>query len=367
MPKLTDLAVRALKPPALGQQTFWDEHGLGIRISQGGTKTWVLVHGAQRERITIGRYPIISLQEARVAAKKFLAEKTLGKRDNPTFRFEEALAVFLETQTDRLRKSTKRNYTRMLKCHFEKPLRGKLLPEIQTNHLTAIIDKLHKTPREANYSFSVARRFFRWAVTRRYISHSPLEGMGLPTKTPSRERVLSPEELKEVWNKSGDGNFGRIIRLCIILGQRRGEIAALHSSWIDHEKQTITFPAAIMKNALPHIIPFPNIAKPYLVGDGLLFPARGRDTPFNGWSKAKAALDKRLGDAVGPFTIHDIRRSAATLWSSLDIEPHVVEALLSHLTFKQGVQGTYNRFRYLPQMREALAKYQDFLISFVAR
>ncbi|MGI8570987.1 MAG: hypothetical protein ACR2KT_19060 [Methylocella sp.] len=121
-----------------------------------------------------------------------------------------------------------------------------------------------------------------------------------------------------------------------------------------------------MKNSLPHIIPFPDIAKPYLQGDGLLFPARARDTPFNGWSKAKAALDKRL-DGVAHFTIHDIRRSASTFWASLDIEPHVTEALLSHLTFKQDVQGTYNRFRYLPQMREALAKYQNFLISFVAR
>jgi len=159
---------------------------------------------------------------------------------------------------------TKRDYTRILKSHFEKPLQGKPLTEIQTHHLTAIIDKLHKTPTEANYTFAVARRFFRWAVARRYITHSPLEGLGLPAKTTSRERVLSPEELREVWNKSGDGNFGRIIRLCIILGQRRGEIAALHSSWIDHEKQTITFPAIIMKNALPHTIPFPNIAKPFL-------------------------------------------------------------------------------------------------------
>jgi integrase len=366
MAKLTDIGIRALKPPVKGQQTFWDEHGLGIRVSQGGTKTWVLVHGSQRERITIGRYPILSLQDARAVAKKFLAEKTLGKRDNPTLRFEDALAVFLETQTERLKPSTKRDYTRILKSHFEKSLRSKPLTEIKTHHLTSIIDKLHKTPAEANYAFAVARRFFRWSVTRRYISHSPLEGIGLPTKTPSRERVLSPEELKEVWNKSGDGNFGAIIRLCIILGQRRGEIAALHSSWIDREKQTITFPTAIMKNRLPHTIPFPDIAKPYLLGDGLLFPARGRDTLFSGWSKAKAALDKRLGETVEPFTIHDIRRSVATIWASLNIEPHIVEALLSHLTFRQGVQGTYNRFRYLPQMREAIAKYENYLIRLLA-
>ena len=275
MPKLTDLAIRALKPPAKGQQTHWDEHGLGLRISQGGTKTWIVMHGSQRQRQTIGRYPIIGLQDARTQARKFLAEKTLGKRDAPALRFEEALAIFLESESERLRPSTRRNYTRMLKCHFEKPLRGKLLTEIQTHHLTDILDKLHSTPREANYSFSVARRFFRWAVQRRYITHSPLQGLSLPTKTFTRERVLSPKELREVWHKSGNDNFGRIIKLCICLGARRGEIAALHSSWIEHETQTITFPSTIMKNALPQTIPFPEIAKPYLEGDGLLFPREG--------------------------------------------------------------------------------------------
>jgi Arm DNA-binding domain/Phage integrase, N-terminal SAM-like domain len=196
--KLTDLSIHALKPPEKGHTVAWDTviTGFGVRVSQGGTKSFFLMHGRQRQRYQIGRVGIITLQDARAAAKKFLAEKTLGKRDNPTIRFEEALALFLETQAERLKTSTKRDYTRILHSHFEKPLRGKPLTEIQTHHITAIIDKLHKTPTEANYTFSVARRFFRWAVSRRYISHSPLEGLGLPTRTASRDRVLSLNEIK---------------------------------------------------------------------------------------------------------------------------------------------------------------------------
>lgn len=360
--RLTDISIRSLQPPAKGNVVLWDDvvTGLGVRCSQGGTKSYFLLYGRQRARYQIGRVGIVTLADARAAARKFLAERTLGKRDAPALRFEDAKAIFLETEASKISEKTLKDYSRILRSRLERHLKGMLLTDIQTHHLTAIIDKLHATPAEANYTFAVARRFFRWAVGRRYIQHSPLEGLGLPAKTTSRERVLSPEELRAVWSACGDTIFGRIIKLCIILGQRRGEIAALRIEWINHSDRTITFPASIMKNRAAHTIPFPEIADPYLVGEGLLFPARGRETPFNGWSKKKAALDNKLGPDFAKWSIHDLRRSAATLWAT-HTEPHIIEALLSHMTFRQGVQGTYNRYRYLPQMREAIERHQQFL------
>src|SRR5947209_6721888 len=96
---LTDITIRNLPPSAAGQITYTDDSlpGFGIRVSPGGTRTFVLVHGARRERRTIGRYPIISLSQARTEAKRILAEQTLSARQNPTIKFKEALELFFST------------------------------------------------------------------------------------------------------------------------------------------------------------------------------------------------------------------------------------------------------------------------------
>lgn len=186
----------------------------------------------------------------------------------------------------------------------------------------------------------------------------------MPAKLVSRERALSPAEIAEVWKKSDIGLFSSIVRLCILTGQRRGELAALRSEWIDHATHTITFPASITKNRRTHTVPFLNMAKPYLVvGEGLLFPARGKDTPFNGWSKAKAALDKKL-ENVEPFTLHDLRRSVATQWAGLGIAPHIVERMLNQVSGQiSGVTAIYNRFQYIDEMRAALTLWEDRLAT----
>jgi integrase len=358
---LTDISIRALKPPVKGNTVLWDKSipGFGVRCSQGGTKSFFLMYGTERARYQIGRVGIVTLAEARELARKFLAQRTLGKRENPTLKFEDAVAVFFESQAERIRPSTMRDYKRLLDTHFKAKLKGKSLTEIQTHHLTAIIDKLLPTKAECNYAFAVIRRFFRWAVSRRYLTHSPLEGIGLPTKTETRERVLSLAEIAEVWRKSGNTHFGRIIRLCIVTGQRRGELGVIRSEWINKADRIITFPASITKNRRAHTFPYPPLADPLLEGAGLLFPARGKDTPFNGWSKSKAALDKRL-DNVAPFTIHDLRRSTATHIAQF-APPHIVERILNHT--QQGTAPIYNRHAYIEEMRAAMNEWQNRLDS----
>jgi len=91
MPKtaLTDIAIRALKPPGKGQRTYWDLTlaGFGCRLSQGGSKTFVVRAGGNARQTTIGRYGVITLSDARTAAKRLLAEATLGKTQFPAIAF----------------------------------------------------------------------------------------------------------------------------------------------------------------------------------------------------------------------------------------------------------------------------------------
>src|SRR5271170_984777 len=100
--QLTDLSVRHLKTEAT-QRTHFDDalQGFGVRVSPGGTKTFVLVYGPARERITIGRYGVISLADARADAKRILAERTLGARRPKHVRFDAALTEFCEGHCDR--------------------------------------------------------------------------------------------------------------------------------------------------------------------------------------------------------------------------------------------------------------------------
>jgi hypothetical protein len=108
MPKvrLEDVSLRSLPIPAKGQSDFWCDRlpGFGVRVSQGGTKTFVL--NLHKVRRTIGRYPIISLSEARTEAKRMLAEKTLGKIRPQSISYPDAVEVFLEEKRARRKART---------------------------------------------------------------------------------------------------------------------------------------------------------------------------------------------------------------------------------------------------------------------
>ncbi|MGV7221519.1 MAG: integrase arm-type DNA-binding domain-containing protein, partial [Nitrospinales bacterium] len=140
--KLTDLSLRALTPPSKGQRLYRDKTipGFGVRVSQGGTKSFVVVTGANRQLITIGRYPILSLSVARTEAKRLLAEKTLGKMRRVSLNFEEARDLFLEACEAKNKPRTIYDYKRVLNRHFNY---GKMrLDDITQHELMRRIFKL---------------------------------------------------------------------------------------------------------------------------------------------------------------------------------------------------------------------------------
>ena len=181
----------------------------------------------------------------------------------------------------------------------------------------------------------------------------------------SRTRVLSDDELKKVWiaAEQTDGHFGVIVRLLITTGQRRGEIAALQSSWIKDD--TITLPAAITKNGREHCFPIGARAAQLLTTHepqtGLFFLARGsEDRPFCGWSNSKEALDQLSG--VKNWTLHDLRRTFATRLAEMGVAPHIIERLLNHVSGQiSGVAATYNRASFMPEMAQAVRNYEAYL------
>jgi integrase len=371
--QLTDLVVRNLTPEHK-QRTYFDDNprGFGVRVGPGGSKTFVVVCGAARERITIGRYPIISLSQARGEAKRLLAERTLGAGRPRHVKFETALIEFGIQHCDRRnRPSTAKETKRVLNKHFLPPFRRTYLEEITDAHIGKIIEGLSHRPSAANHAFTAARTFFRWVAKppRRYIPYSPMSGMSLPFAPAKRRRVLTDRELVAVWQAAAarPDDYGIIVRLLILTGQRRGEIASMHTVYIDGDLATL--PAELAKNHHEHTYPLCTLAQSLLPArEGLLFPARARGTPLNHWSDCKEELDAAC--SIAPWQLRDLRRTFATKLASLRVAPHVVERLLNHRlgTLQAGgelsaVAEVYNRHLYIDEMREAVQLWEQHLTA----
>lgn len=364
---LTDLLIRRLKAPQKGQKTYFDDSmpGFGVRVSQGGTKSFVLKYGKDRKLITLGRYPALPLAQARKEAKRMqgkLLSAPLPSGTLPTVSFAEAVEDFIEDSRKRTKASTHVEYERLLKRHFSF---NKPLAEITRHDVMRAVSALSHKPSIEQHAYVALRTMMNWCVRTGLLEHSPVPPLRFATR--SRSRILSDDELHAVWHRAEDVGYpyGTIVQLLILTGQRRGEIAGLRRSWIDGD--TITFPEGFTKNKREHRIPIGPLTKQLLDGipgdTDLFFPSRHTDeTPFNGWSKAKRGFDAPID--VSDYTLHDLRRTYSSTMAGLGVPIHVTERLLNHMSGTiSGIGAVYNRHSYIGEMRQATTLYQAHIKS----
>ena len=368
--KISDATIRSLK--STDKQVMYRDDtlpGFGVRVTPKGIRSFCLMHGSQRTITTIGRYPVISLAEARDAAKRILAQKTLGTYQPRTIRFSDALDLFVETHCAAIK--TGYEYERLLRREFLPSLKGKTLDKITPHDIAPIIDKLAHSI--AYHAFNYLRALFTWAVNRSYLDHSPLYKMQRPKKSNARERVLTDDELRRVWTAAGEmGSYGTIVKLLMLTGQRRGEIATLKYDYIQGE--TITLPTT--KNGHPHRFPIGPLSLSLLStaiaardtncgaktsGQQELFPTRRTATNcISGWGNYKRALNENCG--FSDFTHHDLRRTFATRLAEMGVAPHVIERLLNHVTGSLSpIARIYNRASYEKECRDAIGLWEAHL------
>lgn len=357
--RLTDIGIKALKLPAKGVAVYSDDTlaGFGVRVSQAGTKSYILTHGPRRERETIGRVGIISLQDARAEAKRRLAEYTLGKNKPRAISWDDAKEEFLADKATKLKPRTLADYTYELNRHFRYGP-TKLL-DLTSHDLHKSLGRLSHTPAEQQHAFVTLRTFMHWAHRRHYLDRNPMERMQAPHPYVPRERILTNEELKKVWTAAGDDTFGKIVKLLILTGQRVGEITKLTGEMVGQD--TITLPSWLAKNSRQHTFPLGDMAKailnPPIPADAHFFPALGKATPFNGHSPCKRKLDKRCD--VRGWTLHDLRRTFASGMASIGVQLPVIERLLNHISGSfAGIVGVYQRYDFFPEMRDAIARWE---------
>ena len=369
---LTDLQIRKLKAPEKGQKTYFDKalSGFGVRVSQGGTKTFIVLCGKERKRHSLGRYPELSLSEARNLAKRTQADFALDRIPSaggaPAISFADARERFLTDCEARTKPRTVEEYRRLLHRHFQF---NQDLSALTRTGIVEAIEGLRKTPSEQKHAFVAIRTFMNWCLKRGLIEVSPVPP--LTFKTEARNRVLSDKELSAIWCRAEEYGYpyGRIVQLLVLTGQRRGEIAGLRRSWIAEDE--IVYPVGFVKNKREHVVPVGPMGMELIAlmpeGTDLLFPSRLSDeTPFNGFSKSKQAFDKPID--VSDYTLHDLRRTYSSTMARLGVPIHVTEKLLNHVSGTiSGVAAVYNRHSYRNEMRDAVNAYEGHLAKLISR
>jgi len=350
---LSDRTIAALKAPSGGQAEYRDDTlaGFSVRVSKGGTKTFTIVYGSPRKRVTLGRYPIITLAQAREKARKLLPHRMLHGDAPPDLTFEDAMTLFLKVHcAEHNRPSTAREIERLLRRHFLPRLGPRALKDISTQDILHITDGMLGTPTEANNAHAALRTLFRWATRRRYLPHSPMEGLLMPAKKVPRSRVLTPLELRTAFAYGHQaGVYGQIIRLLILTGQRVGQFRNLRRECIGPD--TITWPAEAMKSNREHTIPIGPLTQAELAK----FPV---PLSFTNWSNAHRAYLK--GSGLAHHTRHDLRRSYSTVMAEWT-PPHLLSRLLAHA--QPGVLPVYNRYAYRAELREAALTFERWLTT----
>ena len=349
------------------QGWLWDTTcvGFGARRQTNGLFYYVRYrhNGTQTVR-SIGRHGSAWTPEtARVRARQLLGTVALGTdpfaQPLSAEGFVHEVARYLERRKASLKP---RAYGEVVR-HLTKqsaPLARLKLTQIDRRKVATLLAEIETTSGlvARNRVRSSLSAFFTWAIAEELLDTNPVTGTAKAEEGRSRERVLTREELVKLWGSLGQDRYSDIVRLLLLTGQRRGEIGKLTWSEIDFAKGMIVLPAERVKNSREHVLPLSRQVLAILQCQ----PQRNSSNfvfgDFNNWDNAKQRLDQRLG--IAPWRLHDLRRTCATGMAALGIQPHIIEAVLNHVSgHKAGVAGIYNRARYEGEMRAALQMWAD--------
>ncbi len=386
--KLTQNRIEALKcPPGKRDMLVFDDEqrGLGVRVTATGGKTYLAQYTfqGQKRRIPLGSTSGVSLAKVRDAARAILGDVAKGtdpalerkkaagearaKAAHEAMTLATLLADWTALHLTARRPSYAAEAVRALRNAFGRYLD---LPAADLNR-AAVVKTLDAIARKGNIVMAAqtgayGKAAFGWAVKRGSVASSPFANLPV-TPTIKRARVLTDEELAALWRATGEGGaFNNIVRILILTAQRREEVAGMTWTEISPDLSTWTMAGARTKNGAAHIVPLSAFAQELLRSvprfDGLVFP--GLRGSSSGWSKAKAALDKRSG--VKDWTLHDLRRTTATGLQRLGVRLEVTEQVLNHISgSRAGVVGIYQRHDFAAEKRAALDAWGEHMLAIV--
>jgi integrase len=398
MPRLTPQAVSALTlPPGKTDALHFDEAvpGLALRLRGGGSKAWVFQYriGSKQRRLNLGAASALTPHEARKRAALLHAEVKLGRdpagaKSTAKARASETLGsilpLFLSRQKERLRPRAYVEVERHLGVHAKRlhhlPLADITRREV-AGVLTAVAAQLSGA--SANRVRTSLSAFFSWSLREGLLDTNPAAWTERREEV-ARTRLLTSDELLDIWTALRDDAYGDIVRLLVLCGARREEIGGLRWSEVDLDQGLIVLPPERTKNHRQFEIILSPPALAILKSrlrltwpDGspcdLVFGRGARG--FSDWVGSKADLDGRImatrktkaSEEMPAWTLHDFRRLVSTaLHDQLGVAPHVVEAILGHVGHQAGTPGRYNLALYREEKRRALERWGEHVMALVS-
>jgi integrase len=400
MPKvlLTDRFCAHAKPQAGQDRTPYRDtttKGLELLVSDK-TKAWYYrfdsPKDSKRAVLKIGSYPSTLLGAARTKAleAKGAVDDGVDPRDmgrSVEMTVADLVTSYLDKHVRPKLKSAR---------HMELRLAANVLPAIGTLRLAdlhrrdinRVLDPImaRNCPTQARLVFQDMRAMLRWAVSRGDLDRSPMEGLDRPSTDKPRERVLSDDEIRVLWAGLPDAlpkskTCQRIIKLCLVTGQRVGEVAGMTRAELDLAGRSWSLPGSRTKNGHGHLVPLADLAmaiigealadagnSPFVFpcGSGSLAPTAVARTIVRAHEPSKKRPLGRFG--VAHWTAHDLRRTALTGMARLGVSPTVLGFVANHRTMTRGgvTMGVYVHYTYEAEKRQALDLWADRLQAIVA-
>jgi integrase len=384
--KITKRTVDEAKPG--DRDSFvWDTEvrGFGLKVTPAGNKSYVFQYrsrggGLRTHRVTIGRHGSPWTPDmARAEAKRLMGavsqgghpqqEKRQGRANATTLAFDTYIELFIErylpVKWQRWQGEAARLLRREAKPHFG----STPLPLITKRDVTSLFDKLRSKPGIAKNVSTVLRKMFNWAEGRGDIEISPMLRIELPAGPAAKERYLCDAEMAAVWGETcaSDHPYFALVRLLLVLGQRRDEVSEMRWGEIDLDAGIWTIPGTRTKNKKAHMVPLPALAVAELKRipgrEGWVFSASGKG-PVQNWSYWKRRLSAAVQTnlvaagfpAPQPWTVHDLRRSVGTGMQRIGINRDWVEATQNR-ALPGSMASRYQRHEFLEEKRDALDRW----------
>lgn len=383
---LTETALKALKPKDK-PYTLADERGLYVEVFPTGGLVWRFRYrlNGKQEKLTLGKYPALTLKNARIKRDEAAQAAAMGTSPAQQKQLAKVAAADATTVAEfgerffREIVAKDRKDIKLPRRYFDKAIvpyiGAKPMRDVTTEDVRAIIWRKKDEGFDAAAAAirGLLKRLFDFAQTAGIVTVNPV--LALPMrhvhKAKSRDRALSPEEIRAFLTAAFESNIRRQfkigLQLILLTMVRKSELLLARWEQVDLEQAEWHIPAENSKTGKPHIVFLSHQSVAHFKelqalagGSALVLPGRGSLTKTFAHNSINNALKKALqGQDIPAFTIHDLRRTASTLLHENGWSSDVVEKALNHTI--GGVRGVYNRAEYEAQRREMLQFWADYV------
>jgi integrase len=370
---ITEAWIKKVKPPAKhaspNQITYFHRIQTGLAlmlvVSYGGTKRFrVMTYDANGKghSYKLGMYPEMSVKKAFKAAHDFYhdPERFAEKSDERTFK--DIAQLWLEEHVIHEGLRSRREIERCLKVYVFPAWGNTMFLTIRRPQVSQFLRNIAKKHGrgQSKVVLSLIRRVFNFYEGGESETYTTPISTKHKIKSKARTRTLNPDEIRLVW-KEADGVYGDILRLCLLLAQRRAKVAKMR--WTDIVDGVWTIPTEAREKGNAGTLKLPQLALDIIYRQ---FEIAGNPYVFGkkpDWVYCKKRLDKKLPSDMPPWVVHDLRRTASTVMNEIGVLPHIVEQVLGHAI--PGVAGTYNRAEYNAQKADALQRLANHINGLV--